>query len=390
MTGDDGAGSAPGRGDELPAEAWVTALSALDGMGPRRLDALLAHLPDPARAWDAVSSPGLHRAPVLAEVLGSGGEQVAARWRHDAGQIDPAALWAAHRQAGVGVVAVGHAGFPAVFATDPYPPRVLFHQGDPDRAVATRAAIVGTRDCTRYGHDLAFALGRDLSAAGVSIVSGLALGIDGAAHAGALEAKGAPPVAVVGSGLDVIYPRRHAGLWRAVAREGVIWSEYPLGTPAEAWHFPARNRLIAALADVVVVVESHRTGGALLTAEEAFTRDRPVRAVPGPVHSPASEGCHYLLAETPAEVARDVTDVLLALEFEPRSHRDPVERRPAPGAAEGLLLEALGWQAATLDQLAERTGQPVDEVSGGLLRLELDGWIASRGGWYERRARADA
>ncbi len=378
------------QGASLPPEAWATALCALEGMGPRRLAVLLARHPDPEQAWAAVRSGRLHRVAELAEVLGSRAPQVVAAWCEQAGRFDPGAFWAAHVDAGIGVVLVGHAGFPSVFEADPYPPMVLFHRGDPDVAVGTRVAIVGTRDCTRYGYDLAFELGRDLSAVGVSVVSGLALGIDGAAHAGALDAQGAPPVAVVGSGLDIIYPRRHTGLWREVARRGLIWSEYPLGTAAQAWHFPARNRLIAALADVVVVVESHRTGGALLTVEEALSRGRPVMAVPGPVRSPASEGCNHLLADSPAAVVRDATDVLMALNLEPGSRRSSVERRPSPTPADAELLEALGWQPATLDQLVLRTGRPLAEVSGALLRLELDGWVAPRGGWYERMAKAGA
>ncbi len=182
-----------------------------------------------------------------------------------------AACWQRHIDAGIGVVLRGSSAYPACFVDDPEPPSILFHHGDPDVVVGTRVAIVGTRDCTRYGYDLAFEMARDLAAAGISVVSGLALGIDSAAHAGALDADLAPPIAVVGSGLDVVYPRRNGPLWRRVAARGVVWSEYPLGSSAVAWHFPARNRLIAALADVVVVVESHGTGGALLTARDAET-----------------------------------------------------------------------------------------------------------------------
>ena len=141
---------------------------------------------------------------------------------------------------------------------------------------------------------------------------------------------------------------------------------------------------------MVVVVESHRSGGALLTVEEAMLRDRPVMAVPGPVRSPASEGCNQLLADSPAAVARDVTDVLVALNLEPGSRRSSVEQRPAPSPLDAELLDALGWQPATLDQLVARTGRPVAEVSGGLMRLELDGWVAPRGGWYERMAKSGA
>jgi DNA processing protein len=380
----------PAVGADLPPEAWVTALATLDGMGPRRLRALLDRYPDPQQAWAAVGAGGLHRSRELAGALGSGASTVVESWAAQASQLDPVARWEAHAAAGVGVALAGHAGYPAAFDDELDPPVILFHRGDPDDTVGTRVAIVGTRDCTRYGYDVAFELGRDLSQAGVSVVSGLALGIDGAAHAGALEADGAPPVAVVGTGLDVAYPRRHTSLWRQVARRGVIWSEYPLGTPAHAWHFPARNRLIAALADVVVVVESHLSGGALLTVNEAADRGRPVMAVPGPVRSAASAGCNQLLADScSGGVARDAADVLMALELEPGSRRSAAERRPSPQPADARLLESLGWQPATLEQLVLRGAASVSEVAAALMRLELDGWVAQRGGWYERRARSD-
>jgi DNA processing protein len=372
----------------LPPEAWATALASLEGMGPRRLRALLDRF-GPEGAWGAVRAGGLQRVPALAEALGTRSAEVSSTWATQARQIDPAACWHAHVAAGVGVVVIGHPGYPDGFADELDPAPILFHQGDPDVVVGARVAIVGTRDCTRYGYEVAFDLGRDLTEAGISIVSGLALGVDGAAHAGALEAGSTPPVAVVGSGLDRLYPRRHAGLWRQVARRGVVWSEYPLGTPAQAWHFPARNRLIATLADVVVVVESHDTGGALLTAEQAAARGRPVMAVPGPVRSAASAGTNRLLAESPGtSMARDATDVLVALNLEPGSRRTARERRPTPGALDAGLLHDLGWQPATLDQLVLRSGLGIDQVSAGLVRLELDGWVAQRGGWYERKAKS--
>ena len=199
-------------------------------------------------------------------------------------RIDPAAYWQAHAEAGIGVAALGSSAFPAPLAADDDPPAVIFWQGDLDHLAGVRAAVVGTRKATRYGLDVAHELGRRLAESGIAVVSGLALGIDGAAHAGALAAEAAPPVAVVGSGLDRVYPRAHGPLWRQVARAGVVLSEYPLGAPAAAWQFPARNRLIAALADVVVVVESQATGGAMGTAVEAARRGVPVLAVPGPGH----------------------------------------------------------------------------------------------------------
>jgi DNA processing protein len=376
--------------DGLPDEAWVVALSMLDGMGPARLRALLAQQASPRAAWLAVRDRRLVPGTELAEALRPDGRSVVGGWTRQAERSDAAQIWQRHVDAGIGVVLHGQGGFPEGFEGDPEPPSLLFHRGDPDLAVRPRVAIVGTRDCTRYGYDVAFELGRELSAVGVSVVSGLALGIDGAAHAGALEASAAPPVAVVGSGLDVVYPRRHAALWRQVARRGVMWSEYPLGSGALAWHFPARNRLIAALADVVVVVESHATGGALLTVDEAIARQRPVLAVPGPIRSAASAGCNQLIAENERTgVARDATDVLVALHLEPGSRRVVADRRPSPAPDDAALLEVLGWQPATLDQLVARTSGSLGEVSAAVTRLVLGGWIAERGGWYERLARRE-
>lgn len=277
-------------------------------------------------------------------------------------------------------------------ADDPLPSAVLFAQGDLQVIEGPRVAIVGTRDCTSQGHDLAFELGRDLSAAGVRVVSGLALGIDGAAHAGALDTAGAAPIAVVGSGLDVIYPRRHAGLWRTVAARGLLLSEHPLGVTPTAWHFPARNRLIAALADVVVVVESHERGGSLHTAREALARDRDVMAVPGPVRSRASAGTNLLLRDG-AGVCLGADDVLALLglssqaldrrpgDRRPGDHRPDDRARPDPIAAR--VLDAVGGQSSSIEQLVLRTGLHPTEVAVGCSALEAAGWLTERGGWYE-------
>jgi len=377
--------------DALPPEAWVTALVSLEGMGPARLRALGACFGEPRSSWEQVQRGKVHRHPEMAAVMGQRPDRIAALWAADAALIDPAVFWRRHVDAGVGVVVQGGPAYPDLLAADPDPPVILFQLGDPDVVVGPRVAIVGTRDCTRYGHELAFELAGDLSAAGVSIVSGLALGIDSAAHAGAVEVDGAPPIAVVGSGLDVIYPRRNGPLWREVARRGVIWSEYPLGSAAAGWHFPARNRLIAALSDVVVVVESHASGGALLTVDEALQRDRTVMAVPGPVRSAASAGTNQLLADGPAAtVARDASDVLVALGMAPGSRRKAAERRARPLPGDQLVMDAMGWQPVTTDHLLLRTGLTFPDLAGALNRLEVDGWVAQRGGWFERRAKPGA
>ena len=378
-----------GEAHDLPVEAWVTALTALEGMGPRRLRALLDHHKSAEAAWGALAAGRAHRVAAVAGAMGPEVPGLARRWSDQVASFDPAEYWRRHRAAGIGVTVRGTPAYPDVFDDDPEPPTILFHQGDPDVVVGPRVAIVGTRDCTRYGFELAHELGHDLAVAGVSVISGLALGIDSAAHAGALAADAAPPIALVGSGLDVIYPRRNGPLWRQVARRGLVWSEYPMGTAATAWHFPARNRLIAALADVVVVVESHASGGALLTAGEALERATTVMAVPGPVHSPSSAGTNRLLADGGgAAVARDAADVLLALGMSPGARRRAAERRRPPASADREVLDAFGWQPVTLDHLVLRTGRPVPELAGALARLEADGWVAPRGGWFERVAKS--
>jgi DNA processing protein len=375
-------------GSTLPPEAWFTALSSFEGMGPATLRRLLDDHPDAEDAWHAVLHRQVDPPPSIVPLTRERADALTTSWAVAAATFDVGAFWRRHGEAGVGVVLRGSSSYPPVFLDDPDPPALLFHLGDPDVVVGTRVAIVGTRDCTRYGYDLAFELGRDLSAAGISIVSGLALGIDSAAHAGALDADLAPPIAVVGSGLDVIYPRRNGPLWRRVADRGLVLSEYPLGAAATAWHFPARNRLLAALADVVVVVESHDTGGALITAREAERRGRPVMAVPGPVRSSASKGCNDLLADSsPAALVRDVGDVLVAVGLESRAMRGATERRTPPSPPDREVLEAIGWQPATLDHLLLRTGRSVSELASSLVRLEAGGWVTPRGGWYERVAK---
>jgi DNA processing protein len=303
--------------------------------------------------------------------------------------VDPAAYWNAHLEAGIGVMTRWSASFPQELAEDDDAPVVLFWLGDIDLLAGTRVAIVGTRRATRYGIDVANEFARELSLAGVSVVSGLALGIDGAAHAGALAVDGAPPIAVVGSGLDRVYPRAHRALWRAVAERGVVLSEYPLGASAVAWQFPARNRIIAALSDVVVVVESQSTGGALGTAVEAARRGRTVLAVPGPVTAPSSAGTNQLLFDG-CGPARDAGDVLLALGREPERRRTAAEQRPRPIATAKKVLDALPWQAVPVEHVLVSTGLSLGEAMLVLEQLESDGWVSQRAGWIERIGRGGA
>lgn len=362
--------------EEMPVEAWLVALASLPAVGPARLRAMLA-LDGPAEVWTRLLGPA---SPELVQVAGKRDRYE--QWCRYAAVLDVVGLWSRHREHGVGVAALGTPGYLPALSDDLDPPAVVFHKGDPEVVRGPRVAIVGTRRCTRYGSDLAFELGRDLSSAGVGVVSGLALGIDAAAHAGAIEARGAPPIAVVGNGMDRVYPQRNRALWQAVADQGVLLGEAPLGAPPERWRFPARNRIIAALADVLVVVESHASGGAMHTVAEAAARDRAVLAVPGPVRSSASDGCFDLLADGCAP-CRGAEDVLLALGISGAEAR-PLDPRTSPGVVGQQVLEALGWQPADAEQIRARTGLEMSQVAGVVEGLRAAGWVAVSGRWIER------
>jgi DNA processing protein len=397
-------------------EAYAAALAALPGMGPARLTAVLAACPPPD-AWARILAGARWSDAAVVRALGPRGDEVRAAWRTAAGAIDVAAAPAALAAAGAGVALLGQPGYPEALAGDVQPPPVLFHQGRLALVSGPRVAIVGTRRCSPTGEGIAFELGRDLSAAGVKVVSGLAAGIDGAAHRGALRAAAlaaaggdasaaggrpsgepaepggqpasaaAPPIGVVGSGLDVVYPARHRGLWTEVARAGLLLSEAPLGARPERWRFPARNRIIAALADLVVVVESHRRGGSLHTVDEADLRAIDVMAVPGSVRNPAAAGTNELLAEGRAPVC-SVDDVMVALGLGSaaaggRAGPGP-DRRPRPDPADQAVLEAIGWQPATLDHVVLRSGLDLARLAPALERLAAAGWVGCRGGWYEQ------
>ena len=362
--------------------AALVALSGLPGMGPIRLRAVLEH-GGPAASWAALAAGRLRADRQLMARCGTKGEEVVGKFSDAARDVEPAEVARQHAEAGVAVLVADDPVWPEALAVDPDPPHLLFALGDVALLSHRPAvAVVGTRRASRYGLDVARELGRVLAGAGVVVLSGLAAGIDGAAHAGALDAEGAPPVGVVGSGLDVVYPRGHRQLWTRVAAAGALASEWPLGAGPTRWKFPARNRILAALADVVVVVESPATGGALLTVEEALRRDRTVMAVPGPIGISSSQGTNRLLADGMAPVC-DPSDVLLALGLDavPAKAAGPA----VPDGEAGDVLDAIGWRPATLDQLVLRTGLVLERVARLLAGLEVDGWVAGDGGWWERR-----
>lgn len=346
----------------------VVALASLPGMGPARLRRLM-DIDGPAGAWrrllagdrNALAAAGCARPP-------------------EEGHAESA--WRRCQASGVTVLAPGDDLWPRRLLADPEPPAVLFTTGPvPD---GPAVAVVGTRRCSGYGRRVAGLLGAGLAAAGVGVVSGVATGIDAAAQRAALDAGGAAVTGVVGSGLDVVYPARNRALWSDLAARGVLVSEAPPGARPLPWRFPARNRIIAALADVVVVVESGAAGGSMHTVEAAQQRGRPVMAVPGPITAATSAGTNRLLAEGCAPVC-DLEDVLVAVGLERASAGagDPAAAEPVDGGAR-RLLEDLGWEPASVDELVLRSGLALAEVTGGLATLATRGVVRDVGGWWER------
>ena len=373
-----------------PAEAYLAALGGLPGMGPRRLAALLEAHGQPAAAWACVAAGAAAADPAVAGTLGRDPAGRAARWAASAQVVEPEELLARHRAAGVTLLTPWHPAWPERLVDDPEPPAMLCALGDPAALAGPACALVGTRTCSGEGRRTAHDIARDLADAGVAVVSGLALGIDAAAHRGALAAgPGAGgPVGVVAGGVDVTYPPSHAALFSEVAAAGALVSEAPLGTPPERWRFPARNRIIAALADLVVVVESHDRGGSMHTVDAAIERGRTVGAVPGPVRSPASAGTNALLADQ-ALVVRDAQDVLVALGLGPL----PLAGRAAAGGdatpvlvgSDAAVLDAVGFAPTTTDDVVAAAGAGLGAVLTSLHRLAAGGLVDAGPGTWSRR-----
>ncbi|MEO0493226.1 MAG: DNA-processing protein DprA [Actinomycetota bacterium] len=355
----------------------VTALAQLPGVGPVRLDQLL-RAGDPIVMVDRLARGGAPPSSVGAvDEAGSWGSVLAA--------VEPAALAARLADLDITVTTGGERGHPARLRDDLDPSPVLFRRGRPVDEAAPMVAIVGTRRCSAIGREVARELGFGLAAAGVVVVSGLALGVDGAAHAGALAAAGAPPLAFVGGGPDVVYPSRHGDLWAQVVSAGTLASEAPPGAAPSRWRFPARNRLIAAMADVVVVVESRSAGGSLLTVDEAIRRDRTVMAVPGSVRNPAAAGTNELLADGCAPVL-GVDDILLALGLSSTpTPAGPMGGAPGPVPAHlRMVFDAVDDGPTSVDQITVRSARPVLEVVTAIAELVAGGFVVDDGARVRR------
>jgi DNA processing protein len=292
------------------------------------------------------------------------------------------------------IVSLGDPGYPASLLDIEDPPLMLYMLGslsnpaqEATNTIARSLAIVGSRNPTPQGESNARAFAKAFASAGICVVSGLALGIDGAAHNGAIEGGG-QTIAVVGTGLDRVYPKKHLELAHRIARQGMIVSEFALGMPPLTANFPRRNRLISGLSRGTLVVEAALKSGSLITARLASEQGKDVFAIPGSIHSPQSRGCHALIKQG-AKLVELAQDVLEELDWA-ASGSSPVQLQsiggedPADPALRSLLL-ALGYDAVGLDAVQARTGLDTPRLQAQLLELELSGQIARLpGGLYQR------
>ena len=351
--------------------AWLR-LTNVRGLGGRTLINLLKAFGSPANVLGASHTTLAHTVgTTLASAIAKG---------IDEALVERTLAWA--DVAGHSIITLGDTAYPETLLTIPDPPAVLFAAGNISLLTRPTLAIVGSRNPSVQGVDNAKAFARALGNAGFTIVSGLALGIDAAAHEGALNGANGT-VAVLGCGINIVYPKTNAALFERIATEGLLLSEHGLDVPALPAHFPMRNRIISGLSRGCLVIEASLSSGSLITARVAAEQGREVFAVPGSIHSPLSKGCHALIKQG-AKLVENANDILEELEYErvpPPAAKITQEKAPSP------LLAAMGFDPIHLDILCSRLNLTPDVVSAMLLELELDGKVvATSGGRYQRRA----
>lgn len=281
------------------------------------------------------------------------------------------------------LVTLGDSTYPKALLQIPDPPPMLFAKGDLSCLNLPSIAIVGSRNASVQGEKNAENFAESLAENGLCIVSGMALGIDGAAHRGALKAKHGKTIAVVGTGLDIVYPSKHRELAHQIAAQGLIVSEFPIGTPSRPENFPRRNRIISGLSLGCLVVEANVQSGSLITAKLAMEQGREVFAIPGSIHSPVSKGCHALIKQGAklVDCIRDITDELAPHLSHLISEIGTTEHTNESDA----ILDLMGFDPINMETLIERTSLTSDALSATLLVLELENKIASLpGGRYQR------
>jgi len=347
--------------------AWIK-LSLVPGLGGQSLRKLLGAfgLPQHILAAGRGALARIVSAEIAARILSD----------LDSAAVETALEWAAAD--GHAVLTLADGDYPQPLLQTPDPPALLYLRGRRELLALPALAMVGSRNATPQGVSNAEQFARAFSSAGLTIVSGLALGIDAAAHRGGLDGAGST-IAVLGTGADILYPQRNRALGDRIAREGLIVSEFPLGTPPHGSNFPRRNRVISGLARGCLVVEAALASGSLITARCAAEQGREVFAIPGSIHSPHSKGCHALIKQG-AKLVESAQDLLQELGVDVLA----APSAAAAPAAAGLLAQ-LGYDPCDIDTLCARSGLTADVVSAMLLQLELDGKVASLpGGLYQR------
>jgi DNA processing protein len=358
-----------------PGLAGWLQLTLSPGLGNATIRELLKRFGLPERVLAANRSA---LAPLVgAEALGALDSAPVAK------AIESALAWL--EQPGHALITLADTAYPRLLLEIADPPPVLYCRGRLELLERPALAVVGSRNASAQGASNAEQFARSFSAAGLTIVSGLAQGIDAAAHRGGLAGEGAT-IAVLGTGVDVIYPRANEALAEDIAARGLLLSEFPLGTKALAYNFPRRNRLISGLAQGCLVVEAALASGSLITARTAADQGREVFAIPGSIHSPMSKGCHALI-KTGAKLVESAEDVLSELAAFRRTGFAST-RAPAPAAGDAddePLLACMGFDPVDVDSLCARASLPAEKISAELLRLELAGRIAALpGGLYQR------
>ena len=368
--------------------AWLRLLQT-PGVGAETARKLLAAFGPPQAIW--AQSPVAWQSVVgarTAQAMAGGPEG----WQ---GLHEATWAWLQQDPQTHAIVTVGDEDYPAALLQTADPPIMLYATGRIEQLRqlrATRAlAVVGSRNPSAQGRLNAEAFARSLAQSGLTIVSGLALGVDGAAHEGALHGAGSGPlatIAVVGTGLDRVYPQQHRTLAAQIVRRGLILSEYPLGTPPRAENFPRRNRILSGLAQGTLVVEAALGSGSLITASQALEQGREVFAIPGSIHSPLSKGCHALIRQG-AKLVESAQDVLEELHWPAPLAQKPSPADAGPGLAPGDLLSMIGHDPVGFDALQARSGLDTARLQADLLALELAGTLERLpGGLYQRLVRA--
>ena len=366
--------------------AWL-ALLRMPGIGPARGRRLLAHCGG-AEAVLAAGEREWRRAGLEESVC-----RALAKPDWEGVDSDLAWLQATTPEQPRHFVTCEDARYPPQLHEIAQAPLAIFALGDPALLRLPQVAIVGARSSSAQGNENAQAFAAELAGMGLVVTSGLASGIDAAAHRGALSARGYT-IAVCGNGLDRVYPARNRELAHAIASQGLLLSEFPIGTPPLPEHFPRRNRIISGLALGVLVVEAARESGSLITARLAAEQGRSVFAIPGSIHNPLSRGCHQLLRDG-ATLVETVQDIVA--ELAPQLPESPLgvaaaAAGDAPAVADPVqarVLEALGFETVSLDHLVGRLGLPVDQLGAALLALELEGLVsAGAGDTFTRLQRA--